>query len=60
EWNYEDNLIWHKGRIYVPPNDELKRRITKIYHDSPTTGHPRRWKTYVLISDNFWWPGMST
>ena len=31
-----------------------------MYHDSIAVGHPGRWKTYVLVSDNFWWPGMST
>ena len=60
KWNLEDDLIWHRGKIYVPPNDELKRKIVKMYHDSPVTRHPGRWKTYVLVLDNFWWPGMST
>lgn len=26
KWNYEDELIWHQGKIYVPQDDELKRR----------------------------------
>ena len=60
KWNFKDKLIWHQGKIYVPPNDELKRRIVKMYYDSIAIGHLGRWKTYVLVSDNFWWPGMST
>ena len=54
KWNFEDELIWHQGKIYVPPDDELKRRIVKMYHDSIATGHPGQWKTYILVSDNFW------
>jgi len=28
DWNYEDGLILHKGLVYIPKNDNLKRRIT--------------------------------
>jgi len=24
------------------------------------TGHPGRWKTYELVTQNYWWPGIST
>ena len=30
-----------------------------MHHDSLTAGHPGRFKTYELISREFWWPGMS-
>ena len=54
KWNFEDELIWHQGKIYVPLDDKLKKRIVQMYHNSIATGHPGRWKTYVLVSDNFW------
>jgi hypothetical protein len=38
----------------------LRREIVKSYHDSLATGHPGHWKTYELVSRDFWWPGMST
>lgn len=59
KWNYEDELIWHQGKIYVPPDDDLKKNIVRMYHNSIATGHPGRCKTYVLVSNNFWWPEMS-
>src|SRR6266536_3323423 len=29
------------------------------HHDSHLTGHPGRWKTLELVSQNYWWPNMS-
>src|SRR6266436_2690941 len=46
DWNLEDGLILH-------------RDIVKTYHESLATGHPGRWKTYELVSRDYWWPGMS-
>lgn len=31
-----------------------------MHHDLPSAGHPGRWKTYELISRNYWWPGLTT
>src|SRR4029077_10346829 len=60
EWNLEDGIILFRGQIYVPKDDNLRRDIVKKYHDHIATGHPGRWKTYELISREFWWPGIST
>jgi len=58
EWNYEDGLILHKGLVYVPNNDNLKRKVTQQFHDN-LMGHPGQWKTIELISREFWWPGIT-
>jgi hypothetical protein len=60
DWNLEDGLILRKGRIYIPRSLELRREITRIHHESLATGHPGRWKTYELMTREYWWPGMST
>ena len=57
--SYEDGLILFRGKIYVPNDIELRRDIVKMYHNSASTGHPGRFKTYELVSREFWWPGMS-
>lgn len=59
EWNTEDGLILYCGKVYVPKDNDLRRRIAELHHDSLPTGHPGRWKTYELVSRNYWWPGMS-
>ena len=59
DWNLEDGIILHRGHIYVPKDADLRRDIVKRYHNHPAIGHPGRWKTYELISRDFWWPGLS-
>jgi hypothetical protein len=34
--------------------------IVKKYHEHTALGHPGRWKTFEMVSREFWWPGMST
>ncbi len=47
------------GRIYVPDDKDLCRRIMSLYHDSRVAGHPGRAKTLELISRDYWWPQMA-
>ena len=60
EWNTEDGLLLFRGKVYVPKDIELRRDIVALHHDTVAVGHPGRWKTYELVSRNYWWPGMST
>ena len=40
-------------------NDNLRQRIVQMYHDLPPAEHLERWKTYELVSKNYWWSGMT-
>ena len=60
DWNLEDGIILCREQVYTPKNLDLCRDIVKTYHEHVATGHPGQWKTYKLISRDFWWPGMST
>ncbi|GMF67962.1 unnamed protein product [Phytophthora fragariaefolia] len=42
-------------RVVVPDDPQLKLRITYEYHDTPTSGHPGREKTYLLLTRDFYW-----
>ncbi|GMF63442.1 unnamed protein product [Phytophthora fragariaefolia] len=42
-------------RVVVPDDHERKLRITLEYHDAPTSGHPGREKTYLLLTRDFYW-----
>ena len=55
EWNLENGIILHRGQVYVPKDENLRRDIVKNYHNHIAIGHPSRWKTYELVSR-----GMST
>ncbi|GMF57151.1 unnamed protein product [Phytophthora fragariaefolia] len=47
-------------RVCVPEVHELKLRITYEYHDAPTSGHPGREKTYLLLTRVFYWRHLGT
>ncbi|GMF28823.1 unnamed protein product [Phytophthora fragariaefolia] len=42
-------------RVVVPDDPELNLRITYECHDAPTSGHPGREKTYLLLTRDFYW-----
>lgn len=58
EWKEEEGLVYYKGRIYIPPDKELRKEVVKQCHDAPTAGHPGVHSTLELLSRHFWWPTM--
>ena len=54
----ENRLLCYRGKLYVPKMD-LCQKIVALCHDSKIAGHPGRWKTLELVSQNYWWPQMS-
>jgi len=59
EWSEEDGVLRFRGKIYVPRNSDLRRRVVSLCHDTKIAGHPERWKTLELVSRNYWWPQIS-
>ena len=59
EWNTEEGLVLFRGLVYIPNDKEIRRRVLKLFHDSPTAGHPGQAKTLELVSQNYWWPQMA-
>jgi hypothetical protein len=35
----EEGLLTQEGRIWVPPENEIRRKLVELYHNSPLTGH---------------------
>jgi hypothetical protein len=54
-----NGLLMFQGKIYVPKDRDLRRRIIAHHHDTRVAGHAGRWKTLELVSRNYWWPQMS-
>ena len=42
EWNTEHGLILYQGKVYVPKDPDLRRRVVELHHDTLATGHPGR------------------
>lgn len=59
DWEERDGLTFYKGRIYIPKTPELRTKIVHLCHDSQSTGHPGRHGTLELVSQLYWWPGMT-
>jgi len=59
EWSEEEGLLQFRGKIYVPQNTDLRRRVVSLCHDTKVAGHPGCWKTLELVSRDYWWPQMS-
>src|ERR1700759_172817 len=59
EWSEDNDVIYHRGKVYVPNVDSLRRKIVAKCHNSLVGGHLGRFKTLELVSRTFWWPGMS-
>ena len=58
----KNGLLLYRRKVYIPHSveDTLWQQIIKIHHDLPSARHPGWWKTYELVSRNYWWPGMTT
>ena len=54
----DQEMYTRDGKIVVPPDESLKRRILRRNHDTPTRGHPGRDRTIDLLERHFWWPGL--
>jgi len=59
KWSEEEGLLWFRGKIYVPQNADLRRRVVLLCHDTKVAGHPGCWKTLELVFRDYWWPQMS-
>ena len=54
-----DSIIYKEGKVYVPKDDKLRAEIIRLHHNTPVGGHGEQWKTVELVTQNFWWPGVT-
>jgi hypothetical protein len=57
-WNKTNNLVYFKGRLYVPQDKTLRKEIMEQYHDAPIAGHLGVQKTLERLRRTWFWPGM--
>ena len=53
-------VLYYRGKNYIPQNEELRQDITKMFHDHETAGHPGELETYNSIRQHYWWPRLHT
>jgi hypothetical protein len=54
EWSESDGLLMSHGKIYVPNDRDLRRRIIEQHHDMCITKHAGRFKTLELVAHKYW------
>lgn len=47
-----------EGKLKVPDNNEIKRKILESVHDSSAARHQGMDRTADLVAQNYWWKGM--
>lgn len=58
EYTVSQDLILHKGCIWLPKSSSFTPILLTKYHASPTGGHMGVTKTLARLSDNFTWTGI--
>jgi hypothetical protein len=54
---YNDHWL-HKQALVVVENNNLRWEVMLHFHDHTLAGHPRIFKTYQLVTQDYWWPQM--
>ncbi|KAJ1300254.1 hypothetical protein OPQ81_005083 [Rhizoctonia solani] len=57
-WHLENGLLYYHDRTYVPNEPEIRRAVLESRHDNPSAGHPGHFRTYDLLSRDYYWSGM--
>ena len=64
DWRLENtngrNILFYKGKNYIPKDTELRQDIVKTFHDYQTAKHPGEIGTYNAVRQHYWWPGLRT
>jgi Integrase zinc binding domain len=62
DWEVEEfereNVLFYKGKNYVPIDVELQREIVQRYHDHLMAGHPGKLQAFNAVKEHYWWPGL--
>ena len=54
EWREVDSIMYKEGK-----DDKLRAEIIRLHYNMPVEEHRGQWKTVELVTQNFWWPGIT-
>ena len=58
DWRFSNSLLYFKNRLYIPA--VACHDLVSSVHASPAAGHGGFFRTYTLLSRDYWWLGMSS
>ena len=53
KFEWKNDILWYKGRIYLNSNSKFKAKVMKESHDSPVAGHLGFFKSYYNVRRSF-------
>src|SRR5258708_23798444 len=59
EWMGAEGVVLYRGRVYILDDPQLHHDLVHAHHSATVAGHPGQWKMLELVSQNYWWPGLS-
>ena len=59
EWREVDGIMYKEEKVYVLKDNKLRAEIIRLHHDILVGGHRGQQKTVELVTQNFWWPGVT-
>src|SRR5258707_880836 len=59
EWMHAEGIVLYQGKVYILDNPQLHHDLEHAHHSATVTRHPGHWKMLELLSQNYWWPGLS-
>src|SRR5258708_3513293 len=59
EWMCAEGIVLYRGKVYIPDNPQLCHDLVHAHHSATVARHPGCWKMLELVSQNYWWPGVS-
>ena len=57
-WHFSDSCLYFKNCLYIPP--AACHDLVASIHSSLASGHRGFFRTYSLLSRDYWWPGISS
>ncbi|CAA0840424.1 Unknown protein, partial [Striga hermonthica] len=60
DYELHNDLLLHRGRVYVPDSGQLREQILQHFHDSKVGGHSGIYRTWMRIANTFFWPGQQS
>ena len=51
--------MYKERKVYVPKDDKLRAEIIRLHYNTPVGEHGGQWKMVELVTQNFWWPGIT-
>lgn len=55
-----DDLLYVKGRLYIPDDDKLRTEVIRLGHQTYCGGHSGKHGTYAKLGTWYYWPRMTT